>query len=251
MIFVIIHHCSMPYLILNGSEWVKDLYCIIMPFTMSTFTMISGYFHKDKPIKNRINSWLTPCVLFSILYICLQKLSPVPYIHNSPIYRFGYTMWYLYVLFVYNIITQILMKKISVAILFCCSIILALSICSIPFFRAEYLQFSRLVSHYPFFLIGIILQKKQWLKIRAHKYIRWWALFIFVVFLLGNFVLCKHTGQLHFTPAFDRPVSPLVELYGIILCSALSICLLIFVPNKEYTTTKWGGGKHWLLMFCT
>ena len=241
MMFVIIHHCSMPYLILNGSEWVKDLYCIIMPFTMSTFTMISGYFHKEKPIMDRINSYLIPCLLFSILNICLQRFSLVSYIYDMPFYRFGYAMWYLYVLFVYNIITQILMKKISVAILLCCSIILALSICSIPTFKAEYLQFSRLVSHYPFFLIGIILHKKQWLKIREHKHIRWLALFIFVVFLLGNLMLCKYTGQLHFTPAFDHPVSPSIELYGLILCSILSICLLLFVPNKEYTITRWGG----------
>lgn len=240
ILFVIIHHCSMPYLFLCREEWVSELYTIIMPFTMSTFTMISGYFFQNKPFVERVNTYLMPCLIFSILNICLQYLSPIPYVHNRPIAELGYAMWYLWVLFFYAIFTQILIKKIPVWLLLVCSIILALLTCKQDFFHSYNFQISRLISHYPFFLMGVLIREKQWLRFRENKIVRCSALIVFLVLLIGNFFLSKYGIVNHFIPAFDHSIARRYELYGILMCAIMSCCVLLFFPNKEYAITKLG-----------
>lgn len=240
MMFVIIHHCSMPYLILCVEEWVSELYTIIMPFTMSLFTLISGYFYKEKAYVDRINTYLIPFIVFGVLNLCLQFLSPVSYIHNRPIFQLGYAMWYLWVLFFYTIVTQIVIKKVPVLLLFVGSLILAILCCRLDFFKAEYFQISRLISHYPFFLFGILIREKQMLRWRENTMVRRFAFMVFLVFLIGNFFLSKYGIVSHFIPAFDHSIGRMYEFYGLLVCTIMSFCILLFIPNKEYAITKFG-----------
>lgn len=240
ILFVIIHHCSMPYLILYGEEWVKDLYVMIMPFRMSLFTIISGYFFREKPIAHRINTYLIPCLVFSVVNLCLQHITLVPYIQNRPISMLGYAMWYLWVLFFYSVFTQFSIKKIPVWLLLCGSIILALLLCKYNFFSAKFFHISRLISNYPFFLLGILIHEKQWLSLRENKTVRCCAFVVFLVLLIGNFFLCKCGIVSHFIPAFDHPIARRYELYGILMCAIMSVCVLLFFPNKDYAITKFG-----------
>lgn len=238
ILFVIIHHCSVPYLTLMGSEWTKDFYCI-MPYRMSLFTMISGYFFRERTVIHRINTYLIPCIVFSIIYLCLQRISPIPFIHDRPISQLGYAMWYLYVLFFYNIFTQML-KKIPTLILFCGSIALALLICKQDFFWEYNFQISKLISNYPFFLLGILISEKQLLRFRENKIVRYLAFSLLLSCLVCNYLLCKYTGLDCFIPAFARPISRSGELYGILMCSIMSFCVLLFFPNKHYAITPYG-----------
>lgn len=241
MMFVIIHHCSMPFLVVDGAGWVNDLYCIIMPFTMASFTMISGYFFKEKPILDRVNTYLIPCMIFSILNITLQRLVSVPFIHDRPITQLGYAMWYLWVLFFYSLMTQFAIRKISTKKLIVLSVLIALLTCELGFFKSENFQISRLISHYPFFLLGLLIKEKNWIKLRNKKSIRLLSFFIFFVLLFSNYALCKYTGRMHWTPAFDHSVPFYIELYGLIVCATLSVCLLFFIPNKKCIISRWGG----------
>lgn len=238
ILFVIIHHCSIPYLILSDSEWPRYFYCI-MPFRMSLFTMISGYFFREKPFVHRINTFLVPCVIFSIIYLCMQHISPIPYIYDRPISQLGYAMWYLYVLFFYNVITQFFFK-IPVSILLCGSIILALLTCKLNFFWEYNFQISRLISNYPFFLFGILIQEKQLLRFRENKKVRYSAFFCLLFCIVCNFFFCKYYNLNYFIPAFSSPISYKGELYGILMCSIMSFCVLLFFPNKQYAITPYG-----------
>ena len=238
--FVIIHHCSMPFLIVLGSEWVLDLYCIIMPFTMAAFTMISGFFFKEKPIKERINTYLVPLIIFSIVNLVLQHLSLVPYIRDRSSSQLGYAMWYLYVLFIYTILTQILVKKVSVKAILATTVVITLLICNLKIFSVNNVQFSRLVSHYPFFLMGILMREHNWLSLRKYSITKYVSFFIFVSVLLLNLYLCKLIGTGHFLPAFTTPVPYYVELYGLIICSLTGFCVLLFAPNTDCFITKLG-----------
>ena len=238
ILFVIIHHCSLPYLTMMNSEWTKDLYCI-MPYRMSLFTMISGYFFRERTFVHRINTYLIPCIVFSIIYLCMQHISPISLIHNRPISQLGYAMWYLYVLFFYNIFTQLL-KKVPILILLCGAIALALLTCKEDFFWEYNLQISKLISNYPFFLLGILLSEKKLLRFREYKIVRYFAFFLLISCLVCNYCLYKYIGLDCFIPAFAHPISRSRELYGILMCSIMSLCVLLFFPNKQYFITPYG-----------
>ena len=238
ILFVIIQHCSTPYLTLMDSEWTKDFYCI-MPYRMSLFTMISGYFFRERTLAHRINTYLIPCIVFSTIYLCMQRMSPIPFIHDRPISQLGSAMWYLYVLFFYNIFTQML-KKIPTLILLCGSIVLALLICKQDFFWEYNFQISKLISNYPFFLLGILICEKQLLRFRENKKVRYLAFFLFLFCIVGNYLLCKFAGLGCFISAFSSPISRNGELYGILMCSIMSFCVLLFFPNKHYAITPYG-----------
>ena len=239
MMFVIIHHCSLPYLTLNGSEWVKYFFCLIS-FTMPTFTMISGYFFKEKSFLNRVSSYLIPGILFSAINILVAKLSPLESINNRPITQLGYAMWFFFALFIYTVFTQIVIKKVPALILLLGSFVFAIIVCRFSFFNHDVFQLSRIISHYPFFLIGIVLKEKDLLRFREHKKVRILSFLIFAIIYIGNFIISKHIKKLLFVTAFDHPTSPIYESYGILLCSVLSICILLFTPDKKYITTKLG-----------
>ena len=50
ILFVVIHHASIPYVVIKGQHWTEVLYMVIMPYTMSSFTIISGYWFKPRPL---------------------------------------------------------------------------------------------------------------------------------------------------------------------------------------------------------
>lgn len=108
---VIFHHASIPYFFKdNGVVWGRDslfeaIYVFSMTATMPLFIIISGYFFRPLPLKCSLNRYLLPCLLFSVVNICMAKTSSAPFIHDREVYSFGYAMWFLWVLFVYSAIT--------------------------------------------------------------------------------------------------------------------------------------------------
>ena len=234
MVSVILHHCSLPFLILNGDRWVSVLYTMIMPCTMSLFTMISGFFFKERKTEDVVSSYLIPCILFSIVYIIWARFSPVSYMHDNPVSRLGYAMWYLWVLFFYNLITPYLLAKYKIEFIIAASIVSAFFLCQCPGIEANDFHSSRFFSHYPFFLIGLFLNKSGYLiKGRNDKRVRYGAFLVFFSLWLFNIFFCYKHPNYTFIPAFDVPLPAFKVFYGLFMCIALSVCALLIVPNKR------------------
>lgn len=108
--FVIFHHCTVPYFVKDGINWQSsyifdNIYIWTMTFTMPLFIVISGYFYKKHGIKHNLRKYLYPCVLISVVNLTIAKLSPAPFMSDRPLSYLGYAMWFLWVLFIYSIIT--------------------------------------------------------------------------------------------------------------------------------------------------
>lgn len=70
MILVVLTH-SLNIYQLEGERWIQFLWVFIMTFTMPLFTMISGYWYKEKSMKQICILYLFPCVVFSIVNYCI------------------------------------------------------------------------------------------------------------------------------------------------------------------------------------
>ncbi len=236
MMAVIVHHCSMPYLILSHQGWVEYLYSIIMPVTMPLFCIISGFFYKTMSFKSSFRKYLIPAIIISIVNIALSfAISSSYLIYRQMVSKMGYAMWYLYVLFIYNIITPKL-QKINLAIL----IVIAFSINIITSqlsFISDNFQLARLCNYYFFFLIGL------WLKRGGFNIIRKYSLFsilLFIVLYFGTIYANYCHRGLTWLTAFEGPCPLVYRIYTTVTCLLLSLAVLAFSPDKKMGISAMG-----------
>ena len=243
ILFVVVHHASIPYVVIKGQHWTEDLYMLIMPYTMSTFTIISGYWFKPRPLGILVKKYLFPCVLMIFLIYGVRSFEP-----NEPsiqYYRWRLDiMWYLWVLFFYCLITPRLLKC-NLNVLLAASVILSLVAGIFPSIGGAF-AIARMIGFYPFFLVGIKIRNSQkfheWLN---DKNVVRYARIFFAITLLLYFVTFLHQRHIHTYTTFHHPYD--VIWYGMILrfltyvaCTMLSVALILSMSNKKYWFTKYG-----------
>ena len=243
ILFVVIHHASIPYVVIKGQHWTEILYMVIMPYTMSTFTIISGYWFKPRPLSVLIKRYLFPCLLFLFLIYGIRSFEP-----DAPSIRYYRwrldIMWYLWVLFFYCLITPKLLKY-NVTVLLVVSVVLSLVAGLFPFINGAF-ALSRMIGFYPFFLLGIKMRQSgkvnSWVN---DKNVVRWARIIFAVTLLLYYLAFLYQRPIHTYTTFSQHYD--VIWYGIIVrfltylaCTVLSIALIVSMPNKQYWFTKYG-----------
>ena len=113
MMLVVITHSVNIYQ-LDGDYWIQFLWIPIMTFTMPTFMMISGYWYKERTFTYSIVHYLYPCILFSIVNYLIGSLAGayptlLEMANNIPL-KSGWAMWYIWALFLYAIITPLLLR---------------------------------------------------------------------------------------------------------------------------------------------
>lgn len=218
----------------GGILLIINTLCIVR---MPLLTIISGLLYKEKNNAKLVNSYLYPCLLFSVIEIISWWL----FYQDVSCYTFGWTLWYIWSLFWYMFITPVLLKHISVTKLLAISLILAIFVGFTPL---EYtFQLSRLVTFYPFFLIGIWLQKNQDKILDEHRDRGRWILLL-TGMLVATAVLfhvypdIRH--YLDFAVPYDSVYSicKRILMYGI--CVSASVSLIMACQNREYWFTKYG-----------
>lgn len=235
MVMVVITHCVNVYQ-LQGERWIQFYWILIMTFTMPLFTLISGFFYKERTIRYSIERFLYPCIIFSILNYAIGIPSGAYPNGISP--KTGWAMWYLWALFVYNIITPYFLKIISEKKLLILSFGGAL-ICGFKFIPNEYLDSCRVVFFFPFFVLGFCLKKNN-LQIGCKSG------FVFMFFSLVAY--CLLTAKFYGFPygtGFMGTHGMNLFAFGArwanyILTIVMSISLIAIMPNKKYWFTKFG-----------
>ena len=235
MIMVVMTHCVNVYQ-LQGEYWIQFYWIFIMTFTMPLFTLISGYFYKERTLRYSIERFLYPCVVFSILNYLVGIPSGAYPNGISP--KSGWAMWYLWALFVYNIIMPFLLKIVNEKKLLIFSFSFAL-VCGFKFFPNEYLDCCRVVFFFPFFVLGNYLKKNN-LQIRREMS------FILMLFSLVSY--CLLTVKFYGFPygaGFMRTHGVNLFAFGArwanyVLTVIMSISLIAIMPNKKYWFTKFG-----------
>lgn len=157
MLVVITHSVNVYQL--DGSYWVQYLWVFIMTFTMPLFMMISGFWFKPRALDYSLKHYLYPFLLFSVLNISLGALCGA-YPNGVVWTKGGWAMWYIWSLFIYNLLTPILLDKMRLRRLLLCSLVLAI-VCGFHFPDNNIADIQRVVNFYPFFVIGMVLRKYQ------------------------------------------------------------------------------------------
>ncbi len=247
---VIFHHCTVPYFVSDGISWnhseiFETIYLLSMTFTMPLFVIISGYFYKPHSPATCIRRYLWPCIAVSVILFAISTLSPAPYMSARPVWDLGYAMWFLYVLFIYSIITPpILHATLSLNWLLFITFTISLIAGVCPILNTH-LQLSRLVSYYFFYLLGYWLSIKNVIRFSETPKTRILATATLIMVMALHWFLCHHFPFLLYSTTFDHglgtyPIAMLIRAYSIASTVTMSILLIISVPNKEYIITKYG-----------
>lgn len=246
ILFVIIHHATIPYVVIKDQHWTEVVYMIIMPYTMATFTMISGYWFKPRPLNILARRFLLPCLLITFIFNSLQTYSPIEFMNRYSPWGLG-IMWYLWVLFFYCWFTPWLMK-LGLNRLIVLAVVISLVAGFFPVIGGR-LSLSRMIGFYPFFLLGIKLRQTGWVEARrSEKRSVMLARIVFLVLLALYFVAFLYYRPLHLYISFNHSYEALgVRVLGCVLraftyliCGLLSVTLIVAVPDKRYWFTKYG-----------
>lgn len=153
-------------------------------------------------------------------------------------------MWYIWALFLYNVITPLLLNKLGNTKTLALSILLAV-ICGFRFLDNNILDAQRVVNFYPYFLIGICLRKQE-LRIyslnKKNKFIWSSSFFILIIVYL---ILCYYRSGFCYGTGFMQIhgfsiVGFISKWLNFILCLLLSVSAMMIIPNRKLWFSKYG-----------
>lgn len=188
---VIIGHLISP--ITKWSDLMLIIYQVIFFFHMPCFIILSGYFSKrrinQKDGAAIVNKLLIPFLIWNfglyVLYTFTGSLerytdynTPSLFIWLRPIYA----LWYIWAIFLYSCITIYLNNRIKSKGKFL-FLTLILSV-GIGFFEPiKYMQISKIISFYPYFYLGYILENEK-LNLLKDKRLKVFSGAVFIVISL-------------------------------------------------------------------
>ncbi len=162
----------------DDNVMMETMKWIIFSFHMPAFVFISGYFSKKtQGIYKLVQQLLVPYLVFEILYYILYTFILGRDTELALLYP-KFSLWYLLAMFMWKVITP-WFKKIPGHIWIAFTIGLSVGASSLD---DNYLTLPRMFTFYPFFLLGIHLDRERIDRIRA-KITRMQA---FGLFLLLN-----------------------------------------------------------------
>ena len=123
MMLVVMTHSVNIYQ-LEGYEWIQYLWVFIMTFTMPLFMIISGFWYKPRSVSYSFQHFLFPCLLFSAINLSGGVICGA-YPNGVVLTKSGWAMWYIWALFLYNVITPLLLNKLGNTKTLALSILLA------------------------------------------------------------------------------------------------------------------------------
>lgn len=155
---IVLEHALLIYGYPRNMEMVWGL-CI--SWLMPLFTVISGYWFKQRSIKELCGKYLYPMLMFSAVNFVVGYFFNPSY--HGGIHLMGYAMWYLWALFVFANITPWLVRRVGLKYLLAFSFVAVVLYTFIPLHGCclslvNELQINRIIGFYPFFLLGILLK---------------------------------------------------------------------------------------------
>lgn len=210
---------------------------LIFAFHMPAFVFISGYFSKKKPkLKSLVQKLIVPYLVFEVLYYLLYTYV----IHKETQLWLLYpkfTLWYLMALFVWKLVTPLVMKIPGHLIL---SVAAGLWV-GASGLDDNFLTLPRMIVFYPFFLLGVWMQPDVVLHLREKisKKMAWMLLGVFGVVIIGMALFTDIStrvfhGRYHYA-TLDQGVleGMIIRLlcYGISL--AITMLILCVMSAKE------------------
>ena len=254
---VVVGHFIEPTKYTN--EITQYIYCLIYSFHMPLFVMISGYFYKQREVKEELQKcipMLEICILSHIGFCLIQNHGNIS-LFNLVYFGVDPT-WYLLSLIYWRMGTGLLLKRFSAKQILFFSITLDF-VAFLCMIYGGILSIGRTIHLYPFFMLGYCMKNN--LSFITQKYKK---TFILLGLVSLGFILST-TSVLQFQIEFQR--ASLFELkqftdivtykiivyrYMLLACSLfISALVLIIVEKKSVIQRLSAFGQNTLFIYYT
>ena len=224
-----------------SSPIYRGLFLFIYTFHMPAFFFMSGLFDKrTTPFSKRLNK----AVYYFSLYLVLKTV--ITLVQWAFTNRFSFHLltevgipWFCLVLGVFTLLTGLFEKaKVNLTTVFFLSVLLA---CFAGFDKSlgDYLALSRTIIFYPFYLLGVILEKEKLLNLIRKRWLRACGLLILCAFLAVCLLMTARlyplrqmfTGRNPFRDSW-RAFGPLVRLGCYLLTGVIGLAFMAVVPQR-------------------
>lgn len=212
------------------------IYITINVFVMQAFVFLSGYFSKkpDRARETAFHTFLWPYLLCIPFFYCVRHIiwgNAHLYLDLPP-----FALWYLFALFFYRFFLK---DYIKIPYVFEISMLVYLFAGQVPFFSDTW-ALGRMVSYFPFFLLGYYCDKDTLKRIRSLKKSHCWIMGIVLMACSCILAFCVKDLKVGFyllkSPACELGIDWYWDILGriIIFCLACGwiVLMLNILPGK-------------------
>lgn len=212
------------------------IYITINVFVMQAFVFLSGYFSKkpDRARETAFHTFLWPYLLCIPFFYCVRYViwgNAHLYLDIPP-----FALWYLFALFFYRFFLK---NYIIIPYILEISLLVYLFAGQVPFFSDTW-ALGRMVSYFPFFLIGYYCNGDTLKRLRSLKKEHCWALGIVLMACSCILAFCVKQLPVGFyllkSPACELGIPWYWDILGRIIVFALAcgwiILMVNILPNK-------------------
>ncbi len=223
--------------------WSIDL--IITSFHMPFFIFVAGLFYKDKGVKERIMSFIA-------IYVVSKAVFLIEYLIKGwdTDYKLFYgdgLPWFMFALAVFYLLNYLFRNQNKLFVL-----VIAVVIAIFAGYDNTintFLTLNRIITFYPFFLAGSMINRKSMEKLFAKPALKITGLIIFAAWCVACFVFLDELKGIRpmFTGGNQYAVMPLPEYGGLyrmltyIITSIVGLSFLFMIPTRRLGfITKFG-----------
>lgn len=213
---------------------------------MPMFTMISGFLYKDKSLKKVILKFFYPCIIFSLLNNYIGGGIPL-YVEKVGVgyFKIGYTMWYIWALFIYYAILPIAIRKLGWKYLMAIGMSGVFILDFIPLPNSIF-QLCRVINFFPFFLLGMFL-KRNLSKVPIidvpSNINKFSALTLLICILIYVLIVTVYPQAVYDTGMVSNPGFSLsrwvLRCFTYVINTIMIMCLIFITPDKSFWITKY------------
>lgn len=243
LIFLVVLGHALEYFRL-ANQTAEFFYVFIYLFHMPVFIFISGYFSKQvqKGRKTAVKTFLIPYLILnfilSIILLLMGKIETITILNP------GWTLWYLYCMFIWRLLLPDLIKVRHILIF---SFIVGIFSGFLTEF-GTYMAMARTLGFLPFFLAGYYTDRKMIEKLRRFPFSRLLGLLVIILGLITAFLWVNTQLPpeiLWGDRAYDLFEIPLWQNILADLCLyalgfAFVFAFLVMATEKRHFYTVWG-----------
>lgn len=266
MFLVVYGHIINPYTGVKMTDYMNGTYLFIWSFHMPAFLFISGMFGKKVIDNKRYDKMATFILLYFFVHIA-KTVADIFTVEGPKLKLFATESvpWYAFIMFVYYMITVVTSRYSKVYVM-AASIVLSL-IASYDYnIGNDILMVHRIITFYPFFYAGYILDQEKVLEFTRKKWVKALGALVFVVLI---YMVCRHTDAvyqyrgflsgrntynklivrdllvegLHIGPApiHKYAVGCLIKLMYYVVVFILIAALFAIIPERKNVFSSFGG----------
>ncbi len=249
MFFIVVTHCMCMYMPSNNfGKWCHYIWIFTLTYTMPLFTIISGFFYKKRTLDYLLKNYMMPCIIFSIINFVVGYMVHWPQYYDASwkeiikMLPAMYSLWYLWALFIYGIITPFLKKHLGTGGVIALSIVI-ISISS--FWCTKTFNISRVLGFYPYYLLGILLSEHKEFVYKFNNSYKAYSILIFIAFTALYFVADTFIPGIAVKAdsGIPQPFNKFgifIKAFSYIANTILAISFIGLMPDKELPISRLG-----------